>query len=264
MSFRLGYGLGFVNGDTDGFGGSSPAYSYDLSDEYGRTVQDSRHFINLFGNFTLPWAVSINPIITARSGTPFNITRGIDANGDGFFTERPTFAALQDRCSQINSSSSFCDIGSNAPTDVIPRNYGEGPAYLSVSLRIGKNFGFGRTAASRAANGRGAGRPATGTPVGAGGVPGGVGGVMIGRPGGGGGGRGGFGGGGFGGGGDVRKPYNLNVGIFVTNLFNTVNLNNPVGSLNSFRFGQSTATAGGFGGGSGPNRRIELSMRFNF
>ena len=98
--------------------------------------------------------------------------------------------------------------------------------------------------------------------------------MMMGGPGGGGGmmrgGPGGFGGG------DTRKPYNLNIGVFVTNLFNNVNLGTPTGSLSSFRFGQSTSTSGGFGGfggggggfggggASGANRRVELSMRFSW
>ena len=103
---------------------------------------------------------------------------------------------------------------------------------------------------------------------------------MIGTPGGGSGaggpGSGGQGGGGMrmGGGnfgGDARKPYNLNIGVNFSNLFNRVNLGTPVGNLASSRFGQSTSTSsgfggfGGFGGGtSGPNRRIELQMRFSW
>ena len=73
------------------------------------------------------------------------------------------------------------------------------------------------------------------------------------------------------GGGEVRKPYNLNVGINFNNLFNNVNFASPVGNLASNRFGQSTATFagfggfGGFGGGGGTaNRRIELQMRFSW
>ncbi|MBA3600266.1 MAG: hypothetical protein H0W45_03360, partial [Acidobacteria bacterium] len=86
---------------------------------------------------------------------------------------------------------------------------------------------------------------------------------------GGGGNRGGNRGGGFGGGSD--KPYNLTVGLQFSNLFNRTNLNTPIGSLNSSRFGQSTSTAGnfGFGGGGGGggnsgNRRVELQMRFSW
>lgn len=97
---------------------------------------------------------------------------------------------------------------------------------------------------------------------------------MIGTPGGGAGGSGGGGartGGGFGGG-DGRKPYNLNIGIQVSNLFNRVNFGTPVGNLASDRFGQSISTSGGFGGfggglgggTSGPNRRVELQMRFSW
>ena len=80
-----------------------------------------------------------------------------------------------------------------------------------------------------------------------------------------GGGRGGFGGG------EVRKPYNLNVGININNLFNNVNLASPIGNLSSGRFGQSTSTVGGFGGfgpggggGGTANRRVELQVRFSW
>lgn len=76
--------------------------------------------------------------------------------------------------------------------------------------------------------------------------------------------------GGFGGG-ERRKPYNLNIGINFSNLFNNVNLGTPVGNLASSRFGQSTSISGGFGGfgpgGGGSaaaNRRIELQARFSW
>jgi|CXWL01.1.fsa_nt_gi hypothetical protein len=256
-SISTNYSLGFTNGDE-----ATPAYMYDFTGEYGRAGGDIRHNVTIHGNVSLPWGVSMNPFITIRSGNPFNITRGTDSNGDGFFGERPTFGELQTSCTQLNLTASFCDIGGNPLTDIIPRNYGEGPGSITVNLSMRKNFGFGKTAAQRAANtGGGAGGPGGGPQM-----------VMMGGPGGGGGGgmmRMGGGGGGFGGG-DARKPYNLSVGINVNNLFNIVNLGTPVGSLSSNRFGQSTSTGGGFGGfggfggGSGPNRRIELNMRFNW
>jgi hypothetical protein len=252
VSFNTNYSLGFSKGDD-----ATPAYSYDLTGEYGRTGGDIRHNLNFFGNFSLPWSFSLSPIISIRSGNPFNITTGIDSNGDGFSSERPTFAQLQSRCNELGISDSFCDLQGNSLTDIVPRNYGEGPKSVSVNLRISKNFGFGKTAAQRA------GAPAGGP----GGGP--MGGMVMGGPGGGGMRGGGFGGFG-GGGGDVRKPYNLNIGVFVTNLFNTVNLGTPVGNLSSFRFGQSTSTGGGFGGfggfggGQSSNRRVELNMRFNW
>jgi len=55
------------------------------------------------------------------------------------------------------------------------------------------------------------------------------------------------------------------------NIFNKVNLSNPVGNLSSPSFGESLSLGGGFGGfgggggGSGSgNRRVSAQVRFNF
>ncbi|CAN5404758.1 hypothetical protein BH10ACI3_BH10ACI3_07320 [soil metagenome] len=257
FSLSGNYRLSFMNGDSDG-AGSNPAYAYDFAGEYGRSSGDVRHNFVVFGNITLPWNVSLNPFIFITSGRPFNITKGFDANGDGVFTERPTFGDLQARCSLANLTTSFCNTSGYDPSAIIPRNFGVGPGSTTVNLRVGKTFGFGQ-AAQTAGRGNGGGQGG-GMPAGAmaGGQHGG------GRPGGGGGGM--FGGGG----GDIRRPYNLNLSLNFSNLLNHVNYGTPVGSLSSSRFGQSTSTAGGFGGfgggggSSGPNRRIELSARFSW
>ena len=246
------YSLGFTKGDSDG-AFSFPAYSYDLSGEYGRASSDVRHNFVIGGSFNLPYGFTLNPFINANSGSPFNIVRGIDTNGDGLLTERPTFGELAARCSQLGLNNPFCDIGSNDPNQVIPRNYADGPKFFNVNLRVGKNFGFGSAAPSAADTaGPGAGRG-----PGGGGFPG------MGRGGRGGGGRGGFGGG-------SGRPYNLNVSVQFSNLLNTVNFASPVGNMASSRFGQFTRTQGGFGGwggfgGSGSaNRSITLQARFSW
>jgi hypothetical protein len=256
------YRLGFAKGDTDG-ANSFPAYSYDLTGEFGRSSFDIRHSFFIGGNISLPWKVSLNPFIIANSGRPFNITRGLDLNGDGLLTERPTFGELASRCAELGLSASYCSIGSNDPNAILPRNYGDGPTYFSVNLRVSRNFGFGGSTPAPVADGAGAASPparsALAGAVGRGGRGGRVGG---------GGGRGGRGG--FGAGADQRQPYNLNVGVSFNNLFNNVNLGLPQGILNSSRFGQSTSTSGGFGGfgggggGSAANRRVELQLRFTW
>jgi hypothetical protein len=274
-SFFGFYRLGFSNGDTDG-AGSFPAYTWDLTGEYGRSSFDIRHNFVIGGNFTLPWKVTINPFITAFSGRPFNITLGTDRNGDLLFNERPSFAEVNTRCNELGLTASYCDIGSNDPNAIIPRNYGQAPGFFAVNMRLSRNFGFGgKSTPQAAANGQGGGNRQ-------GGNRGGGRGGRGGGSGGGGGGRGGgaaVAGGGpgmmmMGAGGDARKPYNLNVGIQVTNLFNNVNFGAPVGVLSSNRFGQSTSIVGGFGGfgpgggggggGSAANRRVELQLRFSW
>jgi len=266
------YRLGFAKGNTDG-AGSFPAYSYDLTGEYGRSSFDIRNMFVVGGNINLPWQVSLSPFVIASSGRPFNITTGFDNNSDSLFNERPTFGQLAAACASHNlPSKSWCDVSGQDPNAIIPRNWGEGPGSFTVNLRVSKNFGFGGKKEVATGNQQGGGN--RGANRGGGGGRGGAGGGG-GRAGGGGMIGGGGGGpmvmmGGFGGGGDRRKPYNLNLGINFSNLFNTVNLGAPVGNLASSRFGQSISTGGGFGGfgpgggGGTANRRIELQARFNW
>ena len=249
LSLFGNYRLGFAKSDSDGVG-SFPAYTYDLNGEYGNSLLDVRHNVFIGGSITMPWDIRVSPFIIASSGRPFNITNGFDLNGDTLNLERPTFAQLNARCTQLGLTNSFCDL--NGVSDVnatIPRNYGRGPSYFSVNLNISKTFGFGgekNTAQNTQQQPQGGGQiPVSG----------------------GGGNRQGGGGNRQGGGGN--SPYNLTLGMNINNLFNNVNFNSPVGVLNSSRFGQSTSTAGGFGffGGGGANsgnRRIELQMRFSF
>ncbi len=203
------YRLGFANSNADG-AGNFPAYSYDLSDEYGNAAFDVRHNFFIGGSVTMPWKVRMSPFIVASSGRPFNLTTGIDTNGDTRFAERPTFAALNARCNTFGLTNSFCDISDVSDVNaIIPRNYGRGPSFLNVNLRLDKTFGFGGSRSTAVATTTDAPGQSSGQIPGVGG--GGRGGN---RGGGGGGGRGGFG--------------------------------------------------GGFGGGGAANRRIELTMRFNF
>jgi hypothetical protein len=55
-----------------------------------------------FGNFNLPWKVSLSPMIVANSGAPFNITTGNDLTANNQFNGRPTYAAS---CTEPNAVS---------------------------------------------------------------------------------------------------------------------------------------------------------------
>lgn len=250
------YRLGSAKGDSDG-AGSAPAYSYDLTGEYGSSGFDIRHSFMVGGNITLPWGISLNPFINATTGRPFNIYTGIDRNGDGFLTERPTFGELAARCDALDLTWSFCDTAGQDPNAIIPRNYGRGTGFFSTNLRFSKNFGFGSTsdgAGAQGGQGRGRGGPGGGGRGPGRAIMGGGPGMMMIQQ-----------------GGDVRKPYNLNVSVQVNNLFNNVNFSPPIGNIASDRFGQVTSTQSGFGGfgpggggGSAANRRIELQLRFSW
>jgi hypothetical protein len=283
--FTIGsfYVLGKAQSNTDG-AGSFPANSYDLTGEFGRSSFDVRHRGFVFATVSLPKQVTLSPFVIISSGAPFNITIGRDLNGDSLTTERPAFVTEANpnckdpniRCTRFGNF----DISPKPGDQIIPRNFGQGPGFFSVNLRVAKTFGFGRSAASRNAAVSGDQQQRGGF----GGPGGGMGRIAVGggeRGGGGGGGgfRGGPGGpggpmgGGFGGGSD--HPYNVTFSVSANNLLNHTNPSSPVGSLSSPFFGQSLALAGGFGGGGGGggfggggstamNRRIDVQIRFSF
>ncbi len=247
------YVLNYATGDTDG-ANTFPANQYDLSREYGRSSVDVRHRISLGGSINaLPWRIRLNPFVNWNSGRPFNITTGRDTNGDTLFTDRPALATDPSQPGIIVTRYGSFVTNPLPGQEVIPRNFGSGPSFFSMNLRISKAIGFGPEITTTPRGGAGGGRGGGG------------------RGGGGRGGRGG--GGGFGGGGDGEssgKRYNLTLSMNIQNLLNHTNLGTPIGNLSSPLFGQSNTTAGGFGGGGGGanqsagNRRIELQARFSF
>ena len=263
-----------ANSDTDGVG-SFPANPYDFTTEYGRASNDVRHRFVMSGTFRVPWGISLNPLIIVSSGRPFNIIIGRDLNNDTINNERPAFAPANANCADpIIRCTPFGNFKVVlGPGDVIiPRNFAEGPGSTSVNVRVSKTWSFGSEGGANAGqqnqqNQRNDGQRAIMGGGMAGRGPGGPGG---GGPGGGGA-RGGFGGpgGGFGGGGaGGNGRYNLTFSLNFQNLLNHTNFALPVGNLGSSFFGQSTATAGGFGGFgvSNPayNRRIDAQIRFSF
>ena len=188
------------------------------------------------------------------------------------------------------------------PANLVPRNYLTMAGLISVNMRVSRTFGFGsKRTSGNGMNpgdmgmGGGPGGPGGGPGGDMGGGPGGGGGGRggFGGAGGGGGGArgGGGGGGGFGGpggGGGMRmgpgggrgargggmnsdRRYNVTLSANFTNILNHDNPGGYQGVLTSNQFGQATSVNTGFGGGPGGgggttanNRRIDLSIRFNF
>jgi hypothetical protein len=226
-SFFGNYSFGGAKSDTDG-AGNFPASSYDLSNEYGDSAQDIRHRFTLGGSYTAPFGFRLSPFLSYRSGIPFNITTGLDSNGDTLFTDRPALATdLNRQCNfgtAANPSIRSCVVRSRfgdfdlkpiAGQTIIPRNFGRGTNYLGVNLTVAKEFGIG---------------PKND--------------------------------------GDDESPYKLDFSVQARNIFNHTNQGSPVGNLSSLFFGQATSSAGAFGGNGGSstasNRRIKLSVTFSF
>ncbi len=236
FTLSANYSLNNAKSDTDGMW-SFPVNQYDLSGEYARSTQDIRHRFTLYGSFNLPWRISLSPNFIINSGRPFNITTGRDTNGDTIFTERPAFADAQTKAADLRSTlyGNF-DVNPKSGQTIIPRNYGTGPSFSVVNLRISKGFDFGKvenakpTDTKNKQNNKQNNKQSAQQSVG--------------------------------------KRYNLNLSINIQNLLNNTNESVPTGNLSSPSFGISTSGAGRFGGSDGGqsagNRRIDVQLRFNF
>ena len=62
----------------------------------------------------------------------------------------------------------------------------------------------------------------------------------------------------------VPRKYSLTFAAMARNIFNNVNLAQPVGVLDSPLFGKSNALAGGFFSSPAANRTLDLQLTFNF
>jgi len=242
ISFFAFYVLSKAMSDTDG-SGTFPVIASNFAQEWGRSSLDVRHRFMIAGSIATRWGVRLSPFITARSGSPFNITTGTDLNGDTIFNDRPAFAAAGQAGAIVTPFGIFNP--NPAPGQaLIPRNFGQGPGFFAVNMRLSKVFGFGE-AHSAATPAFGGGGPRGGGPPMMGGRGGGMRG-MFSDP-------------------VTDHRFNLTLSLSARNLLNTTNPGPVEGNLSSEFFGQSLSLANAFGPVSGAgNRRLEMGLRFSF
>jgi carboxypeptidase family protein len=249
------YSLSFANSDTSG-AGSFPTDPYDPTADYGRAAFDVRNRIFIGGTFVAPFGLRLSPFVFANSGQPYNITIPQDILGTSIFNARPGLAVGSAGCPVLSTTLPSCFFIPNPGQaySPIPINFGQGPANVSVNLRVSKTVGLGPVmegTTGRRGGGGGGDRAHD---------HGGFGGF-------GGGGRGGF----FGGGGGTDHRYNLTFSVGARNLFNRQNLAAPVGVLSQpciagqdCSFGHSISIAGGPFGSQASNRRVDMQVQFSF
>ncbi|WP_446742447.1 carboxypeptidase regulatory-like domain-containing protein [Silvibacterium acidisoli] len=233
------YMLGKRDANTSGVT-SFPSDQYDLHLDYGRAAEDIRNRAFLFGYFRLPGQFQISPFLMYNSSTPFNITVGQDLNGDTQFNDRPAFATDLTRASVYRTKWGNFDADPITGQKIIPINYGKGPNFFQANLRVTKLFSFGPKlpdenppAPAPAAKAGAAKDAKAATPA-----------KPVKK--------------------EIERKYNLGLSAGATNIFNMVNLAQPVGVLGSPLFGESTALASTFTGPSSANRTVRFDLFFRF
>ena len=134
------YNLRFDKADT---AGDFPTNQYDIGADYGRSASDTRNTLTFGASGSLPWNVNFGAFLNTSSGAPFNILVGQDLNGDSQFNDRPAFATDLTRASVVRTAYGNFDTNPIPGQTIIPKNYGQGPAAVQVSLNLSKSFDFG-------------------------------------------------------------------------------------------------------------------------
>ena len=237
VNFWGGYNLNKSRGTDSGQSGS-PFDAYDFSNEFARASFGTLSFTYFGGSYTAPLGLTFNLFGIANSGAPFNITTGRDTNGDTFFSERPAFATDLNEPGVVVTPFGAFDPTPSPGQKIIPRNFGRGPGFASVSLSVGRSFKFGRAIEPKTPP---AGAPRT-TDASAPQAPP--------KP------------------PPVQRPYTLAFSMNINNLFNRTNPGTPVGNMASPYFLKSPSGSSTFffgpGGGSSGNRVISLRVRVSF
>jgi hypothetical protein len=250
---------GFYNWTNAHANSGTASNSYDLKQDYRRPTWTQANMLFLMGNYTDRFGITYNPFIVAQSGRPYNFTSPLDLSGDNFGNNRPSLvdsSNCTDGSTQYFRTSYGCfNIIPQIGDTIIPGNMGTGPASFAVNLRVSRSFGVGPKRESAATNNGAGGPPSGGS---RGGYSGGHG--DHGDHGG-----GGFGGGMMGGGGgSADRKYAINFSAQALNLFNNINYGQPIGTVNSSRFGQSTSLASGMFSSGAASRRIFIQAGFTF
>lgn len=108
VSLTGSYQFNRAMSNTDGLG-TFPANPYSMEGEYGPAATDIRHSGSMTGTITAKWGIRFNPMLTANSGPPFNITVGHDLYGDTVFNGRPGIATDPNKPGVVKTSYGLLD-----------------------------------------------------------------------------------------------------------------------------------------------------------
>ena len=115
----------------------TPQSSYSNKGESARISWDSKNGATLFGYLYLPYQIEATTQFDASSGLPYNITTGTDNNGDGNFTDRPSYASAP---GPGVYSTRFGLLTTNTVNGNVPANLGTMPGVVHLDMNLSRAF----------------------------------------------------------------------------------------------------------------------------
>ncbi len=118
-------------------GAANPQSSYSEQGESSRVDWQTSGLFGLMGNVKLPLKAEFSTELFASHGTPYNITTGTDANGDGDFNDRPSYAS---RPGPGVYSTQFGLLTINTVNGNVQRNIGTMPGTVHFDTNLSRSF----------------------------------------------------------------------------------------------------------------------------
>jgi hypothetical protein len=117
----------------------SPQSSYSMQGEFARPDWQSSGAL-AENDLKFPYKVELSTQVYWHYGTPYNITTGTDANGDGNFNDRPSYAPT---AGDGVYSTPFGRMTTNAVNGDVPRNLGTMPVIVHMYSNLSRAFDLG-------------------------------------------------------------------------------------------------------------------------
>jgi hypothetical protein len=128
---------GYVNFKADSPGNRIPQSSYSNKGEWGRLDYERKNSFALFGTLNLPYKVQTAVQFDVGDGRAYDITTGTDNNGDGNFTDRPSYASAPG--SGVYNTR-FGLLTTNTVNGNVPANLGTMPGVIHVDMNLSRAF----------------------------------------------------------------------------------------------------------------------------
>jgi hypothetical protein len=111
--------------------------SYSNKGESARIYWERKNGFSFFGNLNLPYKIEATTQFDASGGLPYDITTGTDNNGDGNFTDRPSYASAP---GPGVYRTRFGLLTTNTVNGNVPANLGTMPGVVHLDMNLSRVF----------------------------------------------------------------------------------------------------------------------------
>ena len=124
-----------------------PVNGNNIAAEWGRAATDIHHYAVVNGTVPGMLGMTMSPYLIVRSGAPFNLITGHDNNGDSIYNDRPGIATDPTQAGVVKTPYGLLDPSAAAGEAIAPRNFGQGPDFVEMNLRVSRAFALNHTEA---------------------------------------------------------------------------------------------------------------------